>query len=202
MKTAITIVAIGVFFGLSRAASAQPAADWPCRQVKVASVAVAGVWTGPAIDEFGKVSRADRAIGDLAARLVARRTALEEAGRLVEDFAKTAGDKRKERLTALFAGVYERLEAERRDVLAGLERYGGKQKQLADKLRDETQALRAEQDKTPQDAQKIKDASEALQWDMRIFDERRRALVYACETPALIEQRLGALARTIEAAID
>jgi len=187
------------------AAHAQPQAagqsDWPCRQVKVQSVAVAGVWTGPSID--GAESwRDDASLGDLVARISARRTPLETAQKLVGDFASAAGDKRKERLTTLFAGVYETLEAERREVLSGLDRYGAKQKQLAEKLREETQAMRAEQDKATQDAQKLKDASEALQWDLRVFDERRHALSYVCETPALIEQRLGALARVIEAAID
>ncbi|MBG0808918.1 hypothetical protein IY145_05970 [Methylosinus sp. H3A] len=192
------------------AAHAQPQAagqsDWPCRQVKVQSVAVAGVWTGPSID--GATSwRDDAALGDLVARISARRTPIETAQKLVGDFATAAGDKRKERLTALFAGVYDTLEAERHAVLAGLDRYGAKQKQLADRLREETQTLRAEQDKASQDkasqdAQKLKDASEALQWDLRVFDERRHALSYVCETPALIEQRLGALARVIEAAID
>lgn len=176
--------------------------DWPCRQAKVVSVALAGIWTGPAIDDAAKAMRDEHATADLATRISARRTTLEEAQTLVETFAKASGETRKLRLTALFAGVYERLEAERRQVLDGLDRYGARQKLLAEKLREETQAMRAEQDKTPPDAQKIKDASEALQWDLRVFDERRKALTYVCETPALIEQRLGALARTIESAID
>jgi hypothetical protein len=187
------------------AAHAQPQAagqsDWPCRQVKVQSVAVAGVWTGPSIDG-AKSWRDDAALADLVARISARRTPLETAQKLVSDFAAAANDKRKERLTTLFAAVYDTLEAERREVLSGLDRYGAKQKLLAEKLREETQAMRAEQDKPAQDPQKLKDASEALQWDLRVFDERRHALSYVCETPALIEQRLGALARVIEAAID
>ncbi|HEY8063898.1 MAG TPA: hypothetical protein VIF40_04130 [Methylosinus sp.] len=186
------------------AARAQPQAqgDWPCRQVRVQSVAVAGVWTGPSIDAAQKSWRDDAALGDLVARISARRTPMETTQKLIGDFATASGDRRKERLTTLFSGVYATLEAERREVLAGLDRYGAKQKQLAERLREETQAMRAEQDKPTQDAQKLKDASEALQWDLRIFDERRHALSYVCETPALIEQRLGALARAIEAAID
>ena len=40
-----------------------------------------------------------------------------------------------------------------------------------------------------------------VQWDTRVFEDRRRALTYVCEAPVLIEQRLGALARTIAAAM-
>jgi chromosome segregation ATPase len=200
----IAIAALSsTFIAAARAeATTKTRNDWPCRQAKVASVAVAGVWSGPSIEGAAKLAHEDRALADLVARIGARRTSVEEAQALIADFAKTAGENRKERLTALFAGVYERLEAERREVLDGLDRYGAKQKQLAEKLREETQSLRAEQDKTPPDAQKIKAASEALQWDMRVFDERRHALSYVCEAPALIEQRLGALARAIEAEID
>jgi hypothetical protein len=203
MKPIVIVAASALLCLVSQAvAQSRPSGDWPCRQVKVPSVAVAGVWTGPAIDDAAKAHRDDPALGELAARISARRTPIEEAQKLIESFAAAAGETRKERLTALFAVVYERLEAERREVLDGLERYGAKQRQLAEKLREESEALRAEQDKTPQDAQKVSGASEALQWDLRVFDERRHALAYVCETPALIEQRLGALARAIEAAID
>lgn len=202
MKTRLS-AALALALCCAFAARAQPQAqgDWPCRQVKVQSVAVAGVWTGPSL-EGAKAWRDDSALADLVARVSARRTPIETAQKLVSDFAAAAGAERKARLTTLFAGVYDTLEAERREVLSGLDRYGAKQKLLAERLREETQAMRAEQDKNPQDAQKIKDASEALQWDLRVFDERRHALSYVCETPALIEQRLGALARVIEAAID
>ncbi len=204
MRFAAVIAALAFAFGLANSAAAQPPepSDWPCRQIRVPSVAKGSVWTGPPIDEAANAWRDDAAIGDLVARISARRTPIDEAQRAIGDFAKASGDKRKERLTALFAGVYDRLESERREVLAGLDRYGRKQKDLAEKLRAATQSLRAEQDKSPPDAQKVKEASEALQWDLRIFDERRQALGYVCETPALIEQRLGALARAIEAAIE
>jgi hypothetical protein len=37
-----------------------------------------------------------------------------------------------------------------------------------------------------------------LQWDTRLFDERRQYLAIVCESPILIEQRLFALARVIQ----
>jgi hypothetical protein len=179
----------------------QDQGDWPCRQVKVPNVSAASVWTGPSIDEAVKKWRDDLAVSDLVGRISLRKTPIETAESLVRDFAKTSGDRRAERLTLLFAGVYDRLESERHEVLAGLDRYGRKQKEFAEKLRTETQEMRAEQDKASPDPQKLKELSEALQWDMRIFEERRQAVTYVCETPALIEQRLGALARAIQAAL-
>ena len=173
--------------------------DWPCRQVKVASLSLEAIWTGPPIDRSAQ-SEPDPALSDLVARLAARRTPLEEAQKLVNDFAQSAGDKRKERLTQLFARLYDKLDAERGQVIGGLERYGRAQKDAAQRLREETQRLREAQD-AHRDAAEINELSTALAWNTRGFEERRKAVVFACETPALIEQRLGALARVILAAM-
>jgi hypothetical protein len=41
-----------------------------------------------------------------------------------------------------------------------------------------------------------------IDWDTRIFEERRKTIRYACEVPVLIEQRLFALARTIQESLE
>jgi hypothetical protein len=196
-------LALGLFMSGAAWAQQRPQdqGDWPCRQVKVPNISVASVWTGPSIDEASKQWREDQAVSDLVMRISQRRMPIEAAEELVREFAKAAGDKRQERLTMLFAGVYDRLDSERHEVIAGLDRFGRKQKELAEQVRQATQALRAEQDKAGSDPQKVKELSDALQWDMRIFEERRKAVTYVCEAPALIEQRLGALARAIQAAM-
>jgi hypothetical protein len=136
------------------------------------------------------------------ARIAPRRTPIDEAERLVAEFAASAGEKRKARLTMLFAGVYERMNDERRDVVNGLERFGRRLKDMAEKTRLETQAMRDVQDQKPPDPDAIRKAAEALQWSLRLFDEQRRMIGYVCESPALIEQRFGALARTIMSAME
>ncbi|MBM3578583.1 MAG: hypothetical protein FJX40_13250 [Alphaproteobacteria bacterium] len=176
--------------------------DWPCQQVRVPELAVASVWTGPPLDDATKHWRDDPTIADLVSRLSQRRTPMDDAERLVAQFAKSAGDKRKERLTALFAGVYERMNDERRDVVNGLDRFGRRLKGMAEKAREETQTLRDLQDQKPPDAEAVRKASEALQWRLRLFEEQRRMVGYVCESPALIEQRFGALARAIQQAME
>jgi hypothetical protein len=173
--------------------------DWPCRQVKVASLSLEAIWSGPPIDRSTQ-AQSDPALSDLVLRLAARRTSLEEAQKLVSEFAQGAGTMRKERLTQLFARLYDKLDAERSQVIGGLERYGRAQKEAAQRLREETQKLREAQD-ARRDAAEINELSTALAWNTRMFEERRKAVVFACETPALIEQRLGALARMILAAM-
>ncbi len=205
MTRAATFAALTIFLiGLGPAAAQQGAreqGDWPCRQVKVANLSLGAIWSGPPIDDAEKIWRDDSALASLVTRLSARRTPIETATKLIEQFAQDAGAQRKQRLTQLFAGVYEKLDGERREVVAGLERYGRAQKDIAERLRGETQKLRDAQDART-DPEKLKELTDALQWDMRLFDERRKAVAFVCETPALIEQRLGALTQAIHAALE
>jgi hypothetical protein len=203
MTRSIAIAAL-MLFTASAAAAAPPARDqgnWPCRQIKVPTLSLAAVWSGPPIDSALKAWRDDAVVSELVPRLAARRTPIETAEKLVAEFAQGAGAARKERLTMLFAGVFDKIETERSEVISGLDRYGHAQKDIAGRLRERTDKLREAQD-AHADAEKLKELSEALQWEMRVFEERRKAVGFVCETPALIEQRLGALARMILAAMD
>ena len=206
MKTTTLAAASALLFfagdAPAQAAGARDQGDWPCKQIRVAHLSQESVWTGPALDAATRNWRDDKTIVELVAPLAARRTPIADAEKAIADFARAAGDQRKERLTLLFAALYERLDAERGEVVAGLDRYGLKQKEMAERLRNETQALREQQNAKPADPAKVKEASDALLWDMRVFEERGKAVGFVCETPALIEQRLGALARAILGAME
>ena len=52
------------------------------------------------------------------------------------------------------------------------------------------------------DQSALEDAQVQLLWDARIFDDRKASLMTVCETPVLIEQRLGAVTRLIEKAME
>ena len=198
---AIATLLLGVVSATAQPASrARDQTDWPCRQVKVATIALASVWSGPPIDT-AQDWRADADFSALITRASERRTPLEDAQSAIADYAKRLGNDRNAKLTLLMAGIFDRLNRERADVIAGLERYGHKQKDMAERVKSEVEALNAAQSEANPDQQKIEDLSNRVQWDTRVFEDRRRALTYVCETPVLIEQRLGALARTIAAAM-
>ncbi len=205
MTRSTAVAALTLLFAVGGAlaapTSARDQSDWPCRQVKVTDLALAAIWSGPSIEAAAKAWRDDPVVSELVPRLAARRTPVETAEKLIAEFAQKAGAVRKERLTLLFAGIYDKLDAERREVIAGLERYGHAQKDIAERLREQTQKLREAQD-AHADAAKLKELTDALQWEMRVFEERRKAVAFVCETPALIEQRLGALARMVLSAMD
>jgi hypothetical protein len=176
------------------------APDWPCKQVLVRDIALPAVWSGPSIE--GVNWRDDEEISALIAKTAVRRTSIEEAQQAIEAFTQKAGAAKKEGLLRLFAGLYERLNRERRQVIEGLERFGHKQKNLAEKIRGEAAEMGQVQGQANQEPQKAAALSEKLQWDTRVYEDRRKALSYVCESPVLIEQRLFALARMIEQNLD
>lgn len=201
-KHTALLPALFLLFAAEPSAAQTMQGDWPCKQVRVPEIALGGVWTGPALDKELHAWRDDRAVADLVAEIAPRRTPQEEAEKRIEAFAKAAGPERKARLTLLFAGLYERMNDERRDVVNGLDRFGRRLKEMAEKTRQETQAFYDVQNQKPPDPEAIKKAAEALQWRVRLFEEQRKMITYVCESPALIEQRFGALARSVLAAME
>jgi hypothetical protein len=204
---ALSLIALTAAFKTASAAGAEPRADspeqnWPCRQILVGRLSLAAVWSGPSIE--GLAWRDDQAVADIVARLAARRTPLEDAGRAIEEFAQSQGNGKTKKLVAVFAGLFETLNDERTQVIEGLLRFGAKQKELAARIRAENALPREGPGKPPPEGSK-QDADAVagdLEWDLRVFDERRQSLTYICETPALIEQRLFALARVIQRSLE
>jgi hypothetical protein len=58
------------------------------------------------------------------------------------------------------------------------------------------------QDAVKPDEAKVQEFSTQVEWSTRIFEDRRRTVRYACEVPTLIEQRLFALGRAVQQAIE
>jgi len=185
LRGALPLVIAAIEIALaSTALAADPRfSDWPCNQIKVPEISVAAVWSGPSIDDVGDAWEQDPVIRDLVARLAARRTPLDEAQKLIS------------------AGLFASLNRERNQVMDGIERFFRQQRKFAEKTRAEIAELRELQDRGG-DPNRIEELANRVAWDTRIFDEQRSTVSYACEVPVLIEQRLFALARTIEQAIE
>jgi hypothetical protein len=90
------------------------------------------------------------------------------------------------------------LNDERSTVVAGLDRSGARQKELAARLRSDNEKLRSMQADHAADAGEVNQMTQRTTWEAQVFQDRRQALSYACDVPGKIEQRLFALARTIQ----
>jgi hypothetical protein len=171
--------------------------DWPCAQAKVPEISVVAVWDGPPIEQAAAAWQAEPDIKDLVARLAARRTSMEEAQSRIGQFVTGDTAARMEKGKLLFAGLFETLNGERGAVMNGLERLARSEKKLADQIRSDTSAMHDLQDAPSPDQAKIDELASQIEWNMRIFEDRRKSIRFACEVPVIIEKRLFALSRAI-----
>jgi hypothetical protein len=183
------------------ASAAPPTArdpDWPCQQIKVPELSIASIWSGPAVDPRQIGWKDDPAVADLVQKLAPRREPIDHAQSLIHDFAQHTGDRKQAQLVQLLAGLFTVLDEERDSVMTGLDRFGRRQKELAEQVRADNEELRALQADPAQDARAIEQMTQKVTWEAEVFQDRRQALSYACEVPGKIEQRLFSLARQIQ----
>jgi hypothetical protein len=191
----LSALAIG---GSGAPAGAQSESDWPCIQPRVAQIGIAQMWSGPALESAGDW-HADPEIAQLVPVLAARRMPVEQAGATIAAFAATVGPGKNQRLTLLFAGLFDDMNASRARMIAGIEGYARRQRELAQRINDTRTELTA---RSGMPDQTWSDIEQKLAWDTRIYDERAQSITYVCETPVRIEQRLFGLARIIQNDMD
>ena len=172
--------------------------NWPCTQAKVPEISLAAVWAGPALDDAETKWKNDPKITALVAKLAARKTPMDEAEKSVKDFLAASSADKATNAKLLFAGLFDTLNAQRSQVMNGLERVSHKQREAADKIREETIQLQALQGATPRDEAKVEALSNDLIWKTRIFEDRNKVVRFVCEVPTTIDQRLFALGRVIQ----
>lgn len=172
--------------------------NWPCTQAKVPEISLAAVWAGPALDDAETKWKNDTKITALVAKLSARKTPIDEAEKSVKDFLAASSADKTSNAKLLFAGLFDTLNAQRSQVMSGLERVSRKQREAADKIREETIQLQALQSATPRDEAKVEALGNELIWKTRIFEDRNKVVRFVCEVPTTIDQRLFALGRVIQ----
>jgi hypothetical protein len=172
--------------------------NWPCQQIKVAEMSLAAVWAGPAVDPHATTWKDDPAVADLVERLAPRRVPIDQAQTLLHDFARNAGEAKQAQLLQVLVGLFDVLDQERGSVMAGLDRFGQRQKELAAEIRGDNEKLRMLQTAPEADPKAVQQMTQQVTWEAQVFQDRRQAVSYACDVPGKIEQRLFALAQKIQ----
>ena len=200
------VLAIAIVAPLTPQAAAQPRAkadpDWPCQQIKTPTFSLASVWAGPQLDLNSQTWRNESDVADLAAKMAQRRVPIADVESAITDFKAKAGPDADAKLLRAFAAAFEDLSRQRSQIIDGLDRFGHKQKRSSRPHsrgeRGRSKICGPESDgQTPPGG----DSQERLQWDIRIFDDRRQTITYVCEAPTLIEQRIGEIARAVQKAL-
>jgi hypothetical protein len=176
--------------------------NWPCQQIKAPTFSLASVWAGPELDLTSQRWRDKDDVAELTAKMTHRRVPVAEVESAIADFQTRARPNADAKLLEAFAAAFQDLTGQRSQILDGLDRFGRKQHAMADRIRLESEAVQKaasqhEESQTQADA----DPQERLQWDIRIFEDRHRTATFVCEAPALIEQRIGAIARAVQGAL-
>jgi hypothetical protein len=185
---------------LAAPAAAQHATpDWPCVQRKVEHLSLAAIWPNPVPEDAAPLPDA---LDDLAERMALRRVSVEEVGALVDDLAAESPGIDADTYGRLFAAAFERMDRQRSRLVAGIARYARGQTDLAheiDVLRGEFAELEAAEEP---DFDRLDELEAEIDWRERVFDDRRAALTYVCESPVLLEKRAYEIAQLLLAKVD
>ena len=123
---------------------------------------------------------------------------MEDARKLIADYVVGTSEEKQQKAKSLFAALYSTLNAQRNQVMSGIERFSRKQKAMAGDIREITQKMRELQDKPDADQASSEQLATQLSWQTRIFEDRRKSTAYVCDVPVLIEKRLFELGRAIQ----
>jgi hypothetical protein len=201
-RRSLVVAAVLAALAAAPVAAAEPSdEDWPCIQRLVPELAVSQMWAGPS-PEGGEDPAFEGETAELAHQLASRSMPVEEAQAAIDRFADSlAPEERNRELARLFADVLQLINQERSQIIAGIKRYTRKQRHLAAKIAQDSQKLADLQPGTTLDAQ-TQELLEARQWDLRVFEDRRRVLTQICEQPVLLEQRAFSLSRAMQARLE
>lgn len=201
--SALVLVCLGLtglsIVSVSAADKVNP--DWPCIQKKIETLSVGQTWDGPPVETDKVPWNEDDKVRELITLLTSRRVPLAEAEAALKKFAESQpANERDQKLTVLFAGLFETSNAQRRTVVNGLEKYLKAQRDRAKIVEQKGLELDEIQQKSPPgDAGEmaVAKAQEAFDWETRIFQERQQNIPIACEIPVIIETRLYDLVKII-----
>lgn len=198
---AIVLSGLAISASSMSAHAYEPKKDWPCVQVKVPELSPAMMWAGPELSGPAADWRKSPNAGTTARKLIIRRYREEQVAQFIATFAKQLDkNERPVEMTRLFAASFDLVAAERRDIIAGIERFTKRQRELADnvrKTRAELEASLKNQDPSEQQLAERREIEERLNWQTRIFDDREKSTRFVCEVPTLLEKRLFLIAREI-----
>jgi hypothetical protein len=174
--------------------------DWPCQQALVPEIAAATVWAGPPVDGVGDW-HAQPAVAALVDRAAPRAVSAEDGEAAIGDFTKNLGGDRNHLITLAFSGLLDETNRQRAEVIERIKSLAQRQRGLADliaRLTDEVDAA------PPDKGEPSPERAELIQrwtFSSRAYTELQSTMRYACEVPGQLDARLGAYARTLQAAL-
>ena len=183
----------------------KPPKKWPCDQVYNPKLNLTTIWQGPPIEQELKDWWKDDDVIEYVNKLAD--PVLEETVgvKLIEEFAKKYSyfglikkPEQKQKLTYLFAGLYQKAKDRRNRQYIGIIKFVDRQESIRKAIGSSSKLIRKyRKAKLDEKDPKFVEASAQLKWNTRVFDQRTRLTEYICEEPVFNTQRLGYQARKI-----
>ena len=183
----------------------KPPKKWPCDQVYNPKLNLTTIWQGPSIEQELKDWWKDDDVIEYV-NMLADPVLEESVGvELIEEFAKKYSyfglikkPERKQKLTYLFAGLYQKAKDRRNRQYVGIIKFVERQDSIRKAIGSSSKLIRKyRKAKLDEKDPKFVEASSQLKWNTRVFDQRTRLTEYICEEPVFNTQRLGYQARKI-----
>ena len=183
----------------------KPPKKWPCDQVYNPKLNLTAIWQGPPIEQelkdWWKDDDVIEYVNKLADPVLEETVGVE----LIEEFAKKYSyfglikkPEQKQKLTYLFAGLYQKAKDRRNRQYIGIIKFVDRQESIRKAIGSSSKLIRKyRKAKLDEKDPKFVQASAQLKWNTRVFDQRTRLTEYICEEPVFNTQRLGYQARKI-----
>ena len=183
----------------------KPPKKWPCDQVYNPKLNLTAIWQGPPIEQELKDWWKDDDVIEYVNKLADPVLEESEGVKLIEEFAKKYSyfglikkSEQKQKLTYLFAGLYQKAKDRRNRQYVGIIKFVDRQESIRKAIGSSSKLIRKyRKAKLDEKDPKFVEASAQLKWNTRVFDQRTRLTEYICEEPVFNTQRLGYQARKI-----
>jgi hypothetical protein len=183
----------------------EPPKKWPCDQVYNPKLNLTTIWQGPPIEQELKDWWKDDDVIEYVNKLADPVLKESEGIMLIEEFAKKYSyfglikkPEQKQKLTYLFAGLYQKAKDRRNRQYVGIIKFVDRQESIRKAIGSSSKLIRKyRKEKLDEKDPKFVEASSQLKWNTRVFDQRTRLTEYICEEPVFNTQRLGYQARKI-----
>ncbi|QDC09864.1 hypothetical protein FHY55_11670 [Oceanicola sp. D3] len=172
---------------------------WPCVQRKVEALSPGLMWP-VALEEPELTEKTEAAVADLVGYLTLRRLPLEEVQPRLTAFTQAHGHD-PALLGHVFTRAFDQLNNLRSRIITGIGEYSLGQIDLAARIDAARVEMGSEMAKEAPDYDRVDELEEQIDWDERIYTDRRQSLTYVCETPVLLEKRLYAIAQMLQGAL-
>ena len=183
----------------------KPPKKWPCDQVYNPKLNLTAIWQGPPIEQELKDWWKDDDVIEYVNKLADPVLEESEGVKLIEEFAKKYSyfglikkSEQKQKLTYLFAGLYQKAKDRRNRQYVGIIKFVDRQESIRKAIGSSSKLIRKyRKAKLDEKDPKFVEASAQLKWNTRVFDQRTRLTEYICEEPVFNTQRLGYQSRKI-----